>query len=232
MKKTSLIIGGSKGIGFEIAKTLIKRGDKVIIASRNIKDSKKGISIDLEDPTHVESFIKKIKIKKIDNIIFSQRYRGNDPNSERQVMLVATNSLIDGLQKKMSKKAAIIIIGSVCTDGVILDQDLEYHTTRGGLEQLVKYKAIKLGKKGIRINSILATRSLKKENRKFYLKKNNQIRKNLERATPLGRMSDAKDIANTVEFLSSDKSAYITGQSIKVDGGLSLINQEHILYIK
>ena len=44
-------------------------------------------------------------------------------------------------------------------------------------------------------------------------------------------MSDAKDIANTVEFLSSDKSAYITGQSIKVDGGLSLINQEHILYI-
>ena len=232
MKKTSLIIGGSKGIGFEITKTLLKRGDKVIIASRNTKDSKKGISIDLEDQVSVESFIKKIKIKKIDNIIFSQRYRGNNANSERQVMLVATNSLIDGLQKKMSKKAAIIVIGSVCIDGAVLDQDLEYHTTRGGLDQLIKYKAIKLGKKGIRINSILATRSLKKENRKFYLKKNNQIRKNLERFTPLGRMSDAKDIANTVEFLSSDKSAYITGQSIKVDGGLSLINQEHILYIK
>ena len=232
MKKTSLVIGGSKGIGFEIVKTLLKRGDKVIICSRNIKDSKNRISIDLEDQVSVESFIKKIKIKKIDNIIFSQRYRGNNANSERQVMLVATNSLIDGLQKKMSNKSAIIVIGSVCTDGAILDQDLEYHTTRGGLEQLVRYKAIKLGKKGIRINSILATRSLKKENRKFYLKKNNQIRKNLERATPLGRMSDAKDIANTVEFLSSDKSAYITGQSIKVDGGLSLINQEHILYIK
>ena len=100
------------------------------------------------------------------------------------------------------------------------------------MEQLIKFKAIKLGKRGVRINSILATRSLKKENRKFYLKKNNQIRKTLERITPLGRMSDAKDIANTVEFLSSDKSAYITGQSIKVDGGLSLINQEHILYIK
>jgi len=232
MKKTSLIFGGTKGIGWEISKTLVKRGDKVIVASRNIKNSKKIISVDLEDHIQDESFIKKNRIKKIDNIIFSQRYRGNIPGSERQIMLSSTSRLIDGLQKKMSKKATIVVIGSVCSDGVILDQNLEYHTTRGGLEQLIKFKAIKLGKKGVRINSILATRSLKKENRKFYLKKNNQIRKTLERITPLGRMSDAKDIANTVEFLSSDKSAYITGQSIKVDGGLSLINQEHILYIK
>ena len=71
MKKTSLIIGGSKGIGFEITKTLLKRGDKVIIASRNTKDSKKGISIDLEDPIQVESFIKKIKIKKQEYFIIS-----------------------------------------------------------------------------------------------------------------------------------------------------------------
>ena len=44
-------------------------------------------------------------------------------------------------------------------------------------------------------------------------------------------MSYAKDIANTVSFLISDDSSFITGQKIKVDGGLSLINQEHILYL-
>ena len=53
MKKTSLIFGGTKGIGWEISKTLVKRGDKVIVASRNIKNSKKIISVDLEDLMHM-----------------------------------------------------------------------------------------------------------------------------------------------------------------------------------
>jgi enoyl-[acyl-carrier-protein] reductase (NADH) len=90
--------------------------------------------------------------------------------------------------------------------------------------------AIKLGEKKIRINAILATRLIKHENKKFYLKKNNKIRKNLEKITPLGRMSHAKDIANAVSFFMSNDSSFITGQSVKIDGGLSLINQEHILY--
>ena len=175
--------------------------------------------------------MKSFKLKNIKGLIFSQRFRGEAPGSEVQVMQNATENIIKGLSKKMSKNSSIVIISSVCIDGAIMDQNLDYHMTRGALDQLTKYMAIKLGKRKIRINSILATRLIKEENKNFYLKKNNKIRKNLEKITPLGRMSYAKDIANTVSFLISDDSSFITGQKIKVDGGLSLINQEHILYL-
>ncbi|MDF4311417.1 SDR family oxidoreductase, partial [Vibrio parahaemolyticus] len=44
----------------------------------------------------------------------------------------------------------------------------------------------------------------------------------MESKTPLGRMGSVQDIANGVSFLTSDKSAYITGQVLKIDGGLVL----------
>ena len=130
----------------------------------------------------------------------------------------------------LKKNSSIVILSSVSTKGVLLDQNASYHLIRGALEQLTKFFAVKLGKKLIRVNCIMASRAIKNENKKFYLKKNNLIRKNLERITPLGRMSSSKDVANVVNFLTDSKSNYITGEKITVDGGLSLINQEHILY--
>ena len=230
MKKNILIFGGTKGIGKEIERKL-KTNYNTISFSRNAINSKNSFKIDLEKKEQIDKFLKSFKLKNIKGLIFSQRFRGEAPGSEVQVMQNATENIIKGLSKKMSKNSSIVIISSVCIDGAIMDQNLDYHMTRGALDQLTKYMAIKLGKRKIRINSILATRLIKEENKNFYLKKNNKIRKNLEKITPLGRMSYAKDIANTVSFLISDDSSFITGQKIKVDGGLSLINQEHILYL-
>ena len=60
------------------------------------------------------------------------------------------------------------------------------------------------------------------------LSKNNKVRKMIENITPLGRMGEADDIANLVEFLCSPKSSFITGNPFFVDGGLSIIGQESI----
>ena len=58
--------------------------------------------------------------------------------------------------------------------------------------------------------------------------KDNEVRKMIEEITPLGRMGDAEDIANIVEFLCSSKASFLTGNSFMVDGGLSLVGQETI----
>lgn len=169
----------------------------------------------------------KIKYKKFDNLIFSQRYRGSEENEEYQVMLNSVYQVINNVKNKLSKNSSIVIISSISLSGILYDQKLNYHIIKGGIDQLVKYFAVKLGQFKIRINAILATRAIKDENKKFY-KKNNSIRKRIEKITPLKKMSSSKDIANVVNFLTGDRSNYITGENIKVDGGLRLIGQEHI----
>ena len=81
--------------------------------------------------------------------------------------------------------------------------------------------------KGIRFNSILPSTLIKPENVGFFTK-DNEVRKMIEEITPLGRMGEAEDIANIVEFLCSSKASFLTGNSFMVDGGLSLIGQESI----
>ena len=54
------------------------------------------------------------------------------------------------------------------------------------------------------------------------------IRKMIEEITPLGRMGKAEDVGNLVEFLCSNKSMFLTGNSFLLDGGLSLVGQETI----
>ena len=74
MKKISLIIGGTKGIGSVITKTLKKRGDKIITVSRSKLKNTNHISLDLNDLANINSIKQKFFKKKIDNLIFSQRY--------------------------------------------------------------------------------------------------------------------------------------------------------------
>jgi NAD(P)-dependent dehydrogenase (short-subunit alcohol dehydrogenase family) len=228
MTKTSLIIGGSRGIGLVISNTLKKRGDKVINISRSKLNNNNHISADVSTIEGLALIKKKFKNKKINNLIFSQRYRGSDSAEEFKVMVESTNSIIKIFKDKFLKNSSIVVLSSIATRTIIHDQNANYHYTRGALDTLVKYYACTLGKNKIRVNCIQPTKILKPENKNFFSKKNNFDRKLIEKITPLSRMGNAQDIANLVDFLTFDKSTFITGVIIPVDGGLSLVSQEKI----
>ena len=231
--KTSIIIGGTKGIGSVIVKKLKDRGDKTIIFSRNINKKFKSQKLNLIDKNQIKNtFSNNLKLKRIDNLIFSHRYRGNNEQEDYQISLHSVEQIIDLMKDKLSKKSSIIIINSIEIRTIVDDQPQRYHVIRGGLEQLTKYAAIKLGKNGTRVNSILVTKIIKPENKNFFLKKNNSVRRMMEKITPLRRMGDAEDVANLVDFLTNDKSSFITGLSIPIDGGTHLLSQESITKIK
>ena len=231
--KTSIIIGGTKGLGSVITKKLKDRGDRTIIFSRNINKKIKNQKLDLIDKNQIkDTFSNSSKFKKIDNLIFSHRYRWNNAEEDYQISLHSLEQIIDLMKDKLSKKSSIIIINSIAIRTIVDDQPQRYHVIRGGLEQLTKYSAIKLGKNGTRVNSILVTKIIKPENKNFFLKKNNSVRKMMEKITPLRRMGDAEDVANLVDFLTNDKSSFITGLSIPIDGGTHLLSQESITKIK
>jgi enoyl-[acyl-carrier protein] reductase III len=92
--------------------------------------------------------------------------------------------------------------------------------SKAALEALTRYLAIELASKGIRVNAISAG-AVETEALKLYTTDPN-IPKPMVTSTPAGRMVLPEDIANLVTFLCTDEAAMIRGQTIIIDGGLSL----------
>ena len=222
MKKINLLFGGNRGIGLEIKKIFKKK--KLITINRS-KSSTNNIQCDLLDIESLNKLIKKLKNFKIENMVFSQRYRGNDNLEEYKLMISSPLHIIESLKKSFTKNASIIFIGSICTDKVALDQDAHYHSIRYGIVGITKYLAYSLGKKKIRVNMVSTNKILKKENLNFY--NVNKVGKNIKKKhllkTPIKKMLSAKDVANSIKFLTSSDAQNLTGLNMYIDGGEHLM---------
>jgi len=220
---TSIVIGGTRGMGSVIADHLSDRGDMVYTVSRSSSKRENHIKCDIS--FDCASIID--NIDSIDYLVFSHRYRGSDWNEMFDVNVKSVRNLIELTVSKFKNGGSVVVISSNASHFVLDEQSAEYHSSKAALESMVRYYAVKYGKKNIRFNSILPSTLLKPENLDFFTK-NNKVRKMIENITPLGRMGEADDIANLVEFLCSPKSSFITGNTFFVDGGLSIIGQESI----
>jgi 3-oxoacyl-[acyl-carrier protein] reductase len=223
MSATSLIIGGTRGIGGVIAESLSNRGDRVFTLSREDRMDKNHIKCDIrKESNNISSFV-----EEVDYLIFSQRYRGTDWNETFDVTIKGINNVINEVESVFSGSASVVILSSNASTFVLEEQPVEYHASRSALLGLMRSYAVKYGNRNIRFNCISPTSLIKPENKEFYAS-HPSIKKMIEGITPLGRMGDSRDIANLVEFLCSDKSSFITGSDFFVDGGLSIVGQESI----
>lgn len=228
-KNISLIVGGSAGIGKVIYDTFSKKNKNVYILSNKYLIPNKSIQVDLSEELSIDrmlknKFFKKIKIK---NIIFCQRYRGDSVHDHFKVNFFSVVRLIEKLKRKMAKDSSVIVINSNASNFITDDQSLGYHASKASLINLVKFYAVNLGERKIRFNSILPGTTIKPTNAKFF-KKNKKYNIITKKIIPLKRLGTSKDVANLAEFLCSDKASFITGQSIYLDGGLSLRGQETV----
>lgn len=115
------------------------------------------------------------------------------------------------------KKGIIVNMSSVSSQMAIAGQSV-YSATKGAVNSMTRTMAKELAPYGIRVNAVapgfIETEmidSIPKDKREEYLK-----------AIPLGRLGKAEDVANAVSMLCSDCCAYMTGQTLVLDGGLSL----------
>ena len=221
LKSNSLIIGGTRGIGSVIKEVLLDRGDCVYTASRSSST----------DPSHLilgkSNNVKLDPSLNLNYLIFAHRYRGQEWDDDFNVTVKLVDLVINQFKNSFFNEASIVILGSNAGHFVLEEQSSSYHASRAALGGLVKYYAATLGHLKIRCNSVLPSTIIKPENELFFTE-NNEVRKMIEKITPLGRMGTAIDIANMVAFLCSDKASFITGQSFFVDGGLSIVGQESI----
>jgi 3-oxoacyl-[acyl-carrier protein] reductase len=219
----TLVIGGTRGIGKVISEHLEIRGDTVYTASRTKYDKINHIEFDVKN-VNIGLLTKKIK-SKIKYLIFSHRYRGNSLESDFHITVKGVIDTVENIVYNLESEASVVIIGSVAGRLVCQEQPVIYHATRASLESMVKFYAVKYGNFGIRFNCILPCTVIKPENEHFFTEQND-VRRMIERITPLKKMGTAQDIANLVDFLCSSRSTFITGNSFLLDGGLSLVYQE------
>jgi 3-oxoacyl-[acyl-carrier protein] reductase len=236
--KITLVTGSTSGIGKSIAMGFIEEKAKVIFTGRkknfSLNNKHKGKYIyhqtDFEKPTSITNLLKflKNKKKKIDILVCNV----GDGRGTRD-MIISENDWDKSFTKNfksffhtfnilfeiLNKNAKILIVSSIA--GIeTLNAPVEYSVSKNSLIAFAKNLSKKLPKT-MRINVISPGNVLIKKNSwDIKLKKNKtKIMKYIKENVPLERFGTGEDISNAALFLCSDKSSFITGSNLVIDGG-------------
>ena len=234
-----VVVGGTRGLGRIVVENFLARGCSVsVISRRQPPEFVEGphlrhFAADLEKPESFGGLPAQIRdaLGPISYLVLSQRFRGEgDPwVGEIQVGLTASRNLIEGFMTHFTDAGdrAIGVVSSAYAEFVGSSQPVGYHVVKSGLNAMVRYYAVTLGRKGIRVNAIMPLTHLKPESRADY-EKNEQLMEVFRRLVPLGRMGTAEESANALDFLCSERASFINGQSLFLDGGVSVVFQEEV----
>lgn len=242
--KTALITGGSRGIGFAIAKAIAQHGGNVAIIARNEKQLKAAgreiqseterkvwtFAFDLADIKEIGALFEKIvsETKSIDILVNcagataranAEDIKLDDWNKVFEVNLTSALMMSQAFCrhcKEVSKGGKIINIGSLMCHGA-RPTTAAYASSKGGLLMLTKSLAVEWAKYNINVNAIgpgYVATDLTAP-----LQADKDFDKWVLSKTPLGRWGQPNDIAGAAVFLACDASSFITGQILYVDGG-------------
>lgn len=238
--KTVLVTGASSGIGQAMAVECSRMGAKVIITGRNSErlaetmtlmtgDGHQSILCDLNSQSDVDSLVGFIPPLDgfISNAGCNKRMLCQFIKEDNLDLVVNTNlvspilltkSLIK--KKKINKGASIVFTSSIAVYHSSIG-DSVYSATKGGIQSFSRVLAMELAGKGIRVNTIQPGMV------KTGLLHNNVLSQEDyeadEKKYPLGRYGRPDEIAKAAVYLLSDATVWMTGSSIVLDGGISLI---------
>ncbi len=225
---TSVVVGGSSGIGTVIARRMAERGDDVIITSRDasraadvaaaIGINVRGIALDL---THPESIAESLAgITDVDNLVITAIAQAFNTVKEFSitaaieavtVKLVGYTETVRVLQERLTPTGAVVLFGGVARDRPYPGSTM-VTTFNGGVSALVRTLALEIAP--YRVNAIHP--GVVGDSPKWRDVANHP---HISR-TPIGRLVTMDEIAEATEFLLS--ASGVNGVNLDVDGGLLL----------
>lgn len=242
--KKTIVTGGSKGIGRSIVETFAREGATVTYLSRSLAEdhdylqttaaenggSVTWIACDVADEKSVENAIE-TSLKNMgridvvvnnagvtrDGLVF--RMSLEDWNTVIDTNLTSVFLVCRVAARHMIKQRSGSIVNVTSVVGIIGNGgQTNYSSSKAGLIGFTKSLAREVASRGVRVNAVAPgfidtamTDAIPEE-----------AKEKLKTTIPLGRTGKPEEVAKVVAFLASDLSSYVTGEVIKIDGGMAM----------
>jgi NAD(P)-dependent dehydrogenase (short-subunit alcohol dehydrogenase family) len=238
--RTGIITGGATGIGFGIAKELLRLGARVVIASRKEENLQKAVAelgdnasyhvLDVRDAAAVEEMAAKVEADHgridflVNNaagnfIVQSDQLSVNGWNSVIGIVLNGTFYCTSSVGKRMIAKGGGAILNIIANyawtgaPGVVHSA-----SAKAGVLAMTRTLAVEWARHGIRVNA-MAPGPVHTEGASKRLFPDPMIEEGIRRTIPLRRFAKLEEIAHAASYLLSDYASYVTGENFVIDGG-------------
>ncbi|MDQ6982971.1 MAG: 3-oxoacyl-ACP reductase FabG [Mariprofundus sp.] len=248
VKKTALVTGASRGIGFVVAGKLAETGYNLAICGtrqetidqaaeqiRGLDGVDSGVEIiaravDVSDREQIQSFVQETAkhFGRLDVLVnnagitrdnISMRMKAEEWDAVIDTNLTAVfNAMQAALRPMMRARGGRIINISSVVAGMGNPGQLNYCASKGGVEAMTRSLAREIGSRGITVNAV-APGFIATD---MTADLGEDAHAQLTGQIPLGRLGQPEDIAAAVCFLASDAAGYITGQVLHVNGGMHM----------
>jgi NAD(P)-dependent dehydrogenase (short-subunit alcohol dehydrogenase family) len=245
----AVVTGGAKGIGFAISEDLVSRGFNVVITGRDsaaldaavqrLKESNPEVSVtgkvmDVQDLDSITTTFSEIG-EQFESLAALVNCAGIVIREDMETVsddtwLTVINTNLTGafrcskaalpLLKSAPAGASIVNISSIAGTLGIAGRT-SYTASKAGLEGLTRTMALELAEFGIRVNGV-APGWTRTEMVDRGIKEGKINHDQVSSRIALKRFAEPMEIATVVNFLNSDEASYITGQTIVVDGGITI----------